>query len=253
MALKRNLLSVDPQLFTSNGTTAGKLTIDRADYFKVHQLVFIKAPSLPTLPLEVKRIVQTAIFVGPIDGDINTRTNISAYETGNGASIFANEQVRPFLQNIKDSLEYALEPDDIEHEEEPVLAKRVVLIDGFGEKIDTIVTAGIRRLAVDTSVSVTTSGVSAPPSTPSVTNISYPTAAVEMSFVLPTDTQKFTIKVRDHANLRLGFSSGNTTSGPYLTIRDGNALFEDNILTESVTLYFQLDKDSQVVEILTWV
>jgi hypothetical protein len=151
--------------------------------------------------------------------------------------------------------------DELEHSEQPALAKRVQIVDGYGESYGpTVVDAGVRRLPVDAAgISVSVSGITISglsvdpnPGTPTITNVSYPTSGIEQSHVLPSDTQKFTIRVRGmNANMRLGFGSGDTSSGPYLTIRRGNSFFEDSVKT-SATLYFQVDKSSQVVEILTW-
>jgi len=253
MAIERKILPVPSQLFTSDGTVYGELTVDRSDLFKVRQRVFIKAVGESTNQYEVKRIIKTSIFVGPLDNDLDSRSDISLYTVIKNSSIFANEQLRPFLHDGED-LSIPHDVNDIEHEEEPVLGKRVILVDGFGERIESVTTGGIRRLGVDVS-GITVSGVNVDPdpSSASINNIDYPTSGVEQSWVVPDDTRKFEIRVRDmDANMRIAFSSGDTSIGPYFTIRRGCSFWEDNIKTNGITVYFQIDKSSQTVEILTW-
>lgn len=158
MALERKLLAVPAQTFTTTGTSDGQITIAKPGLFKARQFVFVGAPSQPTLELEVKRIALGIIFLGPRDNNPETRTNLSAYPSGMGF-IFANEQTRPFIPKDEVIPNYRLE--DYEHEEEPTVARRSILVDAEGEKIDVIVTSGVRRLAVDlgAQVTVTTSGV----------------------------------------------------------------------------------------------
>ena len=264
MALERKLLAVPPQTFTSSGTNVGTFEVERADLFKEKQCVFLQANAVATIELEIKRIVGTVITVGPRDNDPDSRTNISAYTTGAGAVVFSNEQVRPLLHDVKTPSDKTLplgaeDVDRVTYDEPPSVARRVVIVDSFGERIGSVESAGVRRLAVDAAgVSINVSGISISglnqaPRTPSVSNVAVATSGVETSFVLPDETQKFTVRVRGmDSNMRLAFSSGDTVSGPYLTIRRGVSFFEDNVNTDAVTLYFQTDKSSQVVEILTW-
>jgi hypothetical protein len=68
------------------------------------------------------------MIVGPIAGNINTFTNLSAYTTVASARVFANEQRRPTITS--DDFERAV------YEEEPTVAKRVILVDEFGNRIN---------------------------------------------------------------------------------------------------------------------
>lgn len=120
---------VPPQAFTSNGTATGQLTIANTKLFKVKQKIIISANTLSDLELEVKRIDSINImFVGPEKGNIDAREDISAYTVALSAAIFANEQKRNSVP------EQEIERNT--YEEEPTVARRVILVDPLGDKID---------------------------------------------------------------------------------------------------------------------
>jgi len=151
MAFQNKLPAVPPQPFLANGTVDGQITIAQPGLFKVGQDVVIGSSVLPSLQAEIKRIASGIIFVGPIDNNPDSRLDISAYGAGS-SFIFANEQLRPFIP--KDELIPNFRLEDYEFEEEPVVARRSILVDTEGEKIGVVVVSGVRRLAVDTSVSI---------------------------------------------------------------------------------------------------
>jgi len=131
MAIEKRLPSVSSQLFTTNGTFSGVLTIADSSLFKVKQEVVITANSLPTLQLQVKRVESpNIIHVGPITGNIEARTDISSYTTDLFSAIYANEQKRPSVPEQ--------EVERLTYEEEPVVARRAVLVDKYGNKYDNI-------------------------------------------------------------------------------------------------------------------
>jgi hypothetical protein len=126
---EKRFAAVPAQVFTADGGANGSVSIADVRLFKVKQQVVITATGQTNLELEVKRIVNsTSMIVGPIAGNINAFTNLSAYTTAAGASIFANEQRRPTITS--DDFERAV------YEEEPVVAKRVILVDELGNKYD---------------------------------------------------------------------------------------------------------------------
>lgn len=121
--------AVSPQLFTSNGTANGKLTVLDSSVFKVKQQVNLSATTLPNLNLEVKSIPDdTTILVGPLSANIFTYSDISAYTVALGANIWAIEQKRSSVP--------VEEINRAVYEEEPVVAERVILIDKHGNKYD---------------------------------------------------------------------------------------------------------------------
>ena len=89
-------------------------------------------------------------------------------------------------------------------------------------------------------------------SVPTIFNILVSSANTEVSQALPLNTTKFSIKVRDGlAKVKFSFNSGQSGTN-YISIGRGVTYAEDSIYLTAGTLYFQLDKAGQTVEILTW-
>lgn len=126
---EKRFAAVPAQVFTANGGANGSVTIADTSLFKVKQRVVITATGQLNLDLEIKNIVSpTVMIVGPATGNINSFTDLSAYTTAASASVFANEQRRPQIPS--DDFERAV------YEEEPTVAKRVVMVDKFGDIYD---------------------------------------------------------------------------------------------------------------------
>ena len=127
--LEKRFKSVSPQLFTSDGTVSGYFTIADASLFKVKQIVTLSAAGQPNICLEVKSVESAVLMkVGPIGGSIKAYTNVSAYTVIAGAFIYADEQERTSVP------EQAVER--LTYEEEPTVARRVVIVDKLGNKFD---------------------------------------------------------------------------------------------------------------------
>jgi len=139
---EKRFKAVPPQAFTANGTITGQIKVVDTTLFKVKQLVVVGGGPLEHLELEVKRVDdQTTMYVGPVKGNIDARTDISAYTTALSSFIFANEQNRNSVP------EQEIERNT--YEEEPVVARRVTLIDPLGNKYNKL-----NPLPVDATVSV---------------------------------------------------------------------------------------------------
>ena len=125
MAVERKLKVIGPVAFSVDGGSNGLVTVAEACRFKVKASIVITANSLPTLTLEVKRVLsETTVLVGPA-GNILARSDISAYTVALGSTIFQPEQDRPgipFEQHQRAT-----------YEEEPTLANRSILVDECGE------------------------------------------------------------------------------------------------------------------------
>lgn len=127
--LEKRFAAVPAQIFTVNGTADGTVTIADTSLFKVKQHVIVTATGQINLELEIKKITsQTTMIVGPVAGNVNTFTDVSAYTTSASGSVFANEQKRPII-----SVE---EANRAIYEEEPTVAQRVVMVDKHGEIYD---------------------------------------------------------------------------------------------------------------------
>lgn len=149
MALESKLLAVPQQTFTGNGTSDGQVTIADPYLFKIGQVVIIGSPNTEH---QIKRIANGIIHVGPFDDNPETRSDVSAYTVG--SYIFANEQLRPWIP--RDGVIPNFPKLDYTYEEAPTVAQRNLLVDKSGAPVDIIEVSGIRRLAVETSVSVST-------------------------------------------------------------------------------------------------
>lgn len=87
---------------------------------------------------------------------------------------------------------------------------------------------------------------------PTVANINMPLAATEYSYVLPTNTKKFYIQLRDpSAELKLAYAAG-TSGTTYVTVHRGCWFGEADLSVTGVTLYFQSSVSSQTAEIVSW-
>ena len=90
---------------------------------------------------------------------------------------------------------------------------------------------------------------------PTIANVACAAANTEYSYVLPTGTRFFRLKVRDDlpATLKLAFIA--TQSGTNYIIQYPGFTYESPMfpLDSSLTVYFQCTKASQTVEIESWV
>lgn len=127
---EKKFKALAPQALTADGTSIGSLTIADPSLVKVKQKIRLSATALPDLDLEIKRVEEDGtIFVGEVGKPIDQRTDISAYTTALSASIsWPEDQKRPNI--TADEFERAV------YEEEPTVAKRVVLVNKLGRKID---------------------------------------------------------------------------------------------------------------------
>ena len=126
---EKRLPLVSVRAFTANGDTLGRVTTTQAQNFKVKQQVILSSNTVSQQRLEVKRVESaTVLYVGPISTPITTRSDISAYLVVDSASIQAPEQPRPSIPEQ--------EIERLTYEEEPVIARRVVLVDELGNKIN---------------------------------------------------------------------------------------------------------------------
>lgn len=129
MAIEKRWAAVAPVAFTASGTNQGKASVTSTRGFRVKMDVVLIHPTLPSIELEVKRVAgRTTLYLGPKNTRINDfSVDLSAYD--NQTSIYANEQARPSIP--LQELERAA------YEEEPVVAKRVMPVDEFGNPYHT--------------------------------------------------------------------------------------------------------------------
>ncbi len=127
--MEKRFKAVAPQLLTADGDSRGLVTVVNTKLFKVKQQIRIENPGSPSQLLEIKRIESiNVMYVGPVTGSIDNRTDTSGYTVALGAFIYAEEQMRPKIP------EHEVERNT--YEEEPVVARRVLLVDPLGNSID---------------------------------------------------------------------------------------------------------------------
>lgn len=85
--------------------------------------------------------------------------------------------------------------------------------------------------------------------TPSVANVAMTLANTEYSYLLPTATKRFIIKLRGGASFRIAYVAAATE---WLTVSAGNFYSEDDLVLPGTTLYFQSPAAAQVAEIVYW-
>ena len=130
-----------------------------------------------------------------------------------------------------------------EHEDQAD-ARRVTLIDFFGNPINTS-----NRLPVDAIINVTDGD---PVDTPLQFRVPVPIADTEYSQALPSRTKRFEIHTESRrGTIKLSYVAGGTTSN-YRTIKPGNTYPEKDIDVTGMILYFRINKAGETVEILTW-
>ena len=141
---EKRFAAVTPQLLTSDGTNAGKITVLDASLYKVKQSISLQNTAGGARQYQVQRITDiNTIYLGPLGSSdiVNERSDVSAYTTALGSFIFAVEQKRTSVPEQ--------EIERLTYEEEPTVARRVVIVDKMGDKIDAN-----NPLPVDATVSV---------------------------------------------------------------------------------------------------
>lgn len=126
MFIEKKWVAVPARPMTFNGTANGIISVASVAGFYVKQLVILKGNSLPTIQLQIKRVLSDKeIAVGPVAGKITDRSDVSAYTVAANSTVEAAEQDRNDISLAdRQRAIYA---------EEPIVAKRVVLVDDTGD------------------------------------------------------------------------------------------------------------------------
>jgi hypothetical protein len=86
---------------------------------------------------------------------------------------------------------------------------------------------------------------------PNIENVSMTLANTEYSYNIPSGVNKVLLKLRDGGvDLKLSYTSG-TSGTTYITIQSGSVKSIDD-MKGGLTIYFQSDTASQVLEIEIW-
>lgn len=230
MFIEKKLLKVLPRFFTANGTAEGLVTVSDVSGFFVKQQVSIQATGRETLFLEIKRVISnTQFYVGP-KGNINNRTDLSAYLLSNMPNIQASEQDRPTI-TLQDH-ERAV------YVEEPVVAKRSILVDELGRYYNDN-----NPLPVEFGSGATESL--------RILNLNLVLSNTNYILTLPDKTRRFEIKLRDNQGPLRFYDPINTAE--FITIPKGAVYSNDAILPNNFQITVQSSQANSVLEVLAWV
>lgn len=125
---ERIWVSIPPVLLTAQGGAQGKIKVTDTVNFRVNMIVSIGDPVLPYLQLKVKRVDSpTDIILGPVDKSVGSKDFVDLSAYGVTSFLFAQEQTKkhPSTKEI----------DESTFEQEPVLARRSVIVDEYGRII----------------------------------------------------------------------------------------------------------------------
>jgi hypothetical protein len=126
MFVEKKRLGVAPVPMTASGTTFGLVTVPSIRGFFVKQIINIKSSTQPSLQVQINRFISdTQFYVGPVKGKIESRQDLSAYLLANTPTVEAAEQERPSITTV--------EHERAVYAEEPIVAKRSILVDDQGE------------------------------------------------------------------------------------------------------------------------
>lgn len=82
-----------------------------------------------------------------------------------------------------------------------------------------------------------------------IENITTVAANTEYNFVLPDETKRFAIRLREtDSPLKVKYQSG----GNHILLPRGTSYSEENLVTDNVTLYFETELSNRTVEIIYW-
>lgn len=233
---ERRIYAIPSTLFISDGTNKGQLQVTDNSLWMVGQIVVLTSDTQDNLELKIKRILpdKNTMFVGPKDKNIHVRTDISDFLITDNAALQSNEQERPSVPEQ--------EVERATFEEEPTVARRVIIVDKWGCRIDEA-----NPLPVSATISVSSVG------TPQIFNVSAPDKSTEYSQALPTNTAQFQLRARNSkAKLHISYVL-NATSTNYFTVMPGNIFKIEAVKLTGKTLYIKSSLDNTTVEVMTWV
>jgi hypothetical protein len=230
---EKRLYRVPPQSFIADGTVLGEISIADSSIFTVGHIVSVKSNTQPFKRFKVKRIPSSNIIIlGEENTPIQQHSDLSAYLIADMAYVEAEEQNRPPIPQQ--------EIERHTYEEEPVVARRVTLVDKLGNKFD-----GANRLPVEATVTIGSIG------TPIIYNPVALLANTEYSQVIPDNTGRITVAARNNAKLQIAYSP--STGTQFLTVWPGNIYEVNGIKLVGKTLYFQSTKANTILEIEAWI
>ena len=233
--MEKRFKAVPPQSFIVDGNVYGLVSVINTKLFKVKQIVMLQNSSGNAVQLEVKRIESaTNMYVGPVGGSIDKRYDTSLFTVVLGAFVYAEEQQRPKIPEQ--------EVERNTYEEEPVVARRVILVDPLGNSIDDD-----NPLPIDGTISVALDSAK----TPTILNITALTAT-EYMILFPQPTKKFAIRTRNYSSFKMSYIPGGTNT-TFISIGMGSSYNEEGLqLLNPLPIYIKPNKPNEIIEVLYW-
>jgi hypothetical protein len=241
MAIERKWGEIAPVAFTADGEDIGKVTVTDTFCFKVKMIVIVKADGKEPKRYQVKRVSnETEMFLGPEQGSLKNRSDLSSYTMAINPTVQAPEQARPEIP-----------PADYEravYEEEPTVAKRVFNVDKYGHPYTLD-----NPFPVDVVFNVDTIEFNNP-NRQFFEKLNIPAKNIEVSFLFPNNTKWYQIKARGYKDvIKVGLSAGAIASGDYWEIAFGNSFTPEELVDfpNGYRLYFESKHKNNVdLEIL---
>jgi hypothetical protein len=87
--------------------------------------------------------------------------------------------------------------------------------------------------------------------TPTITNFNVASANTEETYTFTSGTKRFALRSRMNGKLKLAYEAGDTFTN-YFTLNSG-CTYEEVNLDLSQSIYFQSNKSSDIIEIISWV
>lgn len=283
---EKKYLAISTTPFTADGTVDGIVTIVNTYCFKVGQCVLLKQGSTHFV-VKIKRVISSTQFI-VIDKDKSVTTHdkldISSFLAG--TTVELQEVKRPVIDLLEIQRQvYEEEPtialrshlvDWLGNSYDPTNPMPVQLSDGSinigtvnaelevqlshqpnvpnaGDVPDSVqIGDGTDILSInpDGSINTKVSGTAALPKT---VRIPVALANTETSYTFTTNTKRFKFRVEDSASKAQVAYVATQSSTDFWTVNRGSIYEEKALdLTAGVTIYFQVNKANQVVQIMYW-
>lgn len=232
MAIEKSWSKVGPLLLMADGDKEGTVVVPSTANLYVKQKILIITDSVQFVSLEIKSVIsKTTIKVGPQIPSMTTYSDLTTVLVAENAYLRADFQTRPGI-------------DLKEHEravfaEEPIVAKRTILVDRLGDYYDE---------NNPFPVEMTEGAVS-----PRIANIEITDPNEEQTYTFSATTKRFRIRVRKSlAEARIAYVAGETDTN-FWTVHRGSFYEEENVKSAAgITIYIKVNKPNQVIEILSW-
>jgi hypothetical protein len=237
MAKEKNWEAVAPVSFTADGQANGVITVEDTCKFRAKQIVRIGSDTQSIQEFEVRTVLsETEMTVGKKGTRFDCLEDMTPFLVADNAEVSALQQLRPKI-SPDETLRYS-------YEEEPIVARRSVLVDQLGRVVKFI----DGKLPIEGEISV---GISAK-KTPTIINIPVVNKDTQETIIIPSNVVEFELRIRDRASLQYSFVDGQTNT-VFATLKAGGVYRESNLeLDNALNLYVESNKNNITIELKYW-